>query len=204
MNLEGDVAALAAVVAAWADEAGGQDGAPHDSDVGAVRAVRALAASGASAQAAVPVLVRAAHADPRGMGEVVADALGKIGGEAAIRELNRVWWSGWDRKLCEACTGALSHLAARAHPVLLRIADEADALARMQALHSLRAAGYPAPDLTTLASAVLDRAPEALRDAAIAFLAEVDAAVATASGTRRVGPAAPGPPLAADCRHRRE
>ena len=68
-----------------------------------------------------------------------------------------------------------------------------------------RAGGEPVTaerEARWLASAVLDRAPEALRDAAIAFLAEVDAAVATASGTRRVGRAAPGPPLAADCRHR--
>lgn len=172
-----DVAALIAVLDAWTDaRAAGAPGPGHDrtsaadASLRAERAARALGALGASAQAAVPALVRAMHADQRGMGEVAAPALGRIGGEQAVRALNRVWFSGWDRKLCEACHGALVHLGAGAHEALLGALHDPEPVDRLRALHGLRAANYPEAALASLALRPLRDAPMTVIDAVIDFV----------------------------------
>jgi HEAT repeat protein len=112
---------------------------------------------GSPAEAAVPALIRAMHADQRGVGPFAGPALGEIGGEEAIRELNGVWFSGWDRKLCEGVDWALEHLGARAHPTLLKIVREEDALARARALHSLRRTGMATSELVWLVADPMGR-----------------------------------------------
>jgi hypothetical protein len=121
----------------------------------AARAVQALGRAGAQAAPYVASLIRVMHADPRGAGEVAGVALGRVGGETAIRELNRIWFSGWDRKLCDACSMGLSILGAGAHEVLLRLAADDDALTRARALQSLRGSHYPDAPLSRLAVAAL-------------------------------------------------
>ena len=73
-----------------------------------------------------------------------------MGGEHAIRELNKVWGSGWDRRLSESCHEALYGLGERAHPVLLRMIDDPED-EQESALYSLRASRYPEADLAALA-----------------------------------------------------
>lgn len=191
-----DVAALVATLDAWADmraaRAAGQHHdaqADYDASLRAEQAARALGALGDAAQAAVPALVRAMHADQRGMGELAAPALGRIGGDVAVRELNRIWFSGWDRKLCEACHGALASLGARAHDVLLRGLDDPEPIDRLRALHSLRAAGYGESALAALALTQLHRAPVTLVDQAIEFFggfADVAAAATALPALRAI------------------
>ena len=182
-----DIDTHVATVEAWlaARLVAGDVGPAHDA--GVARAVRALAATGPEAQPAVPLLVRVAHADPRGLGELAGHALGDIGGALAVRELNRAWFAGWDRKLCDAYYGALVRLDERAHPELLAIAVQSDVHARVQALFSLRATGYPEPALARLAGAMIDDVPPALTDPLIEFFggfADADA-VATAVDSLR-------------------
>ena len=116
------------------------------------RLAELLGAMGAAAEPAVPELVRVMHGDPRGIGQHVGPALGMIGGEEAIRALNGVWYSGWDRKCCEACQWGLWHLGPAAFPVLLGIWEEGDPLECGRALLSLQEAGYPSAALTDLAA----------------------------------------------------
>jgi hypothetical protein len=63
----------------------------------AQRVVQLLGEIGPAADGAIPRLMFWMKRDPRGLGPLVADALGRIGGAAAIRELN-TWLSGEDRK----------------------------------------------------------------------------------------------------------
>lgn len=139
------------------------DKVAHPDDTTAEWCIRAgyaafvLGELGAPAEAAVPALIRAMHADPRGVGQFAGPALGEIGGEDAIRELNSVWFSGWDRKLCEGVDWALEHLGARAHPTLLRIVREGDTLARARALHSLRRTGMAVSELVWLVADLMER-----------------------------------------------
>jgi hypothetical protein len=176
-----DVPALIAVLDAWADARAAGRPWDYDENIQAEQAARALGTFGEAARAAVPTLVRAMHADQRGMGELAAPALGRIGGDVAIRELNRIWFSGWDRKLCDACHGALTSLGARAHDALLRGVDDPEPVERLRALHGLRAAGYPAAALATLALRQLIDAPVTLRDQTIEFFGGFTDATAAAT-----------------------
>jgi hypothetical protein len=169
-----DLSALAAVLDEYAAAQGSALAA--SADLGqAVRAARALGQAGAQASPYVASLIRVMHADPRGAGEVAPLALGRIGGEAAIRELNRIWFSGWDRKLCEACSMGLSALGAGAHEVLLRLAADDDALTRARALQSLRESHYPDAPLSRLAVAALSDSSCPNIDNAINVLSSLEA-----------------------------
>ncbi len=149
------------------------DDTTYDWCIRAGLAAFVLGEIGAPAEAAVPALIRAMHADQRGVGQFAGPALGEIGGEEAIRELNRVWFSGWDRKLCGGIDWALEHLGSRAYPVLLQIVQEPDALARARALHSLRRAGYPAADLVWLIAGLMqNEQPAHVKEQAACILAD--------------------------------
>lgn len=168
--MEPALAQLVDVLDAWV-ELSDAGASTSDADVGAERAIRALGVLGRRATPAVPALIRVMHADPRGLGQVAGRMLGEIGGERAIRELNRAWLSGWDRKLCDACYEALSHLGERAHPLLWTIASEGAVDERVKAFFSLRAAACPEPRLAALAATMLAEAPVYLVDALIDVVA---------------------------------
>lgn len=136
--------------------------------------IRVLDALGETAQPAVPALVRAMHADQRRMGALVGAALGSIGGDAAVRELNRIWYSGWDRALCSACHRALASLGERAHPTLLRLLDGGSPLEQVRALRSLRVSGYPQPDLVARAAPRLEAFESPTLESLIAFFGSID------------------------------
>lgn len=112
---------------------------------------RVLEAIGLDARPAVPALIHVMHANQRGLGELAASALGKIGGEEAILELNEMWYAGWDRKCSESCHGAWIDLHKDAFPVLLDVIENEQGLKRARALHSLEAADYPRYELIPLA-----------------------------------------------------
>ncbi len=184
-----DVDAHVTTLRHWLEASAGNGASGAARDAGAARAVRALAAMGPEAETAVAVLVRVAHADPRGLGELVGHALGEIGGELAVRGLNSAWFSGWDRKLCDACYGALVRLGVHAQPALLRIAAEPDAHARVKALFSLRATGYSEAALARLAGAMVGDAPMPLIDPLVEFLggfADANAAAAVIDRLRGI------------------
>jgi HEAT repeat protein len=160
---------LISILEAWADQCSRSE-RDYDDMLRAERVVQILRDIGKPAAAAVPALIRAMHADQRGTGELAGVALGKIGGEEAIRELNRVWFSGWDRKLCESCDSALTELGERAHDVLLRIVGEANPVERASAVLSLKNAGYPEKHLGILALKLLSDSSIPIIETAIEFL----------------------------------
>jgi HEAT repeat protein len=160
---------LISILEAWADQCSRSE-RDYDDMLRAERVVQILRDIGKPAAAAVPALIRAMHADQRGTGELAGVALGKIGGEEAIRELNRVWFSGWDRKLCESCDSALTELGERAHDVLLRIVGEANPVERASAVLSLKNAGYPEKHLGILALKLLSDNSIPIIETAIEFL----------------------------------
>ena len=168
------VPGLISILEAWTEPLSRSGKSDREAEFRAELAAEILGDIGEPAVAAVPALIRAMHADPRWMGEISGPALGKIGSEEAIRELNHIWFSGWDRKLCESCHGALMDLGERAHPVLLRIIDETDPVDRARALHSLRAAHYPEKDLAALAQKLLGDGSIPVIETAINVLAGFD------------------------------
>lgn len=125
----------------------------------------------------MPALVRTLFVDPRGVGEAAGYALGDIGGEDAVRELNRAKSFADDRKLRDACRHGLANLGPRAHGPLLQIIGDwlASESERADALRSLFELRYPVSDLAPLAvSLILDDPSEHLRKTALEVLEAVD------------------------------
>ena len=142
----------------------------------AIKAVGILADIGEPAVAAVPALIRAMHADPRGLGEVAGVALGWIGGDEAIRELNLAWWIH-DRKLRDACFRGLAVLGKRGHATLCRIASDPgeDLDSRCCAIRNLRQTGCPAQTVAAVALPLIVDDPSAdVRAEAIEALERLD------------------------------
>ena len=158
---------------------GRQSDPPPEAEV--ALAIRALGSLGESARPAVPAIIRAMHANQGSMGDSAGQALGRIGGETAIRELNRIWYSGWDRTLCAACHGALTELGEHAHPALLAVLDGGSPLEQVRALRSLRVSGYSQPDLVARAAARLEVFESPMLESLITFFGTIDAPEAVPS-----------------------
>ncbi len=110
-----------------------------------------LGIMGEGAEEAIGALIGLMRIQPRGVGLGAASALGRIGGDRSILELNKVWFSGWDRKLCGACYAALERLRNRAFPTLLNELNQEESLRRNRALRSLEVTGYSIHALRALA-----------------------------------------------------
>lgn len=176
-----DLQAMIATLGAWTEARLSPAGAEEAAAIAAEHAVRALGGLGEAAHEAVPAIVRAMHADQARMGGAAGQALGRIGGEAAIRELNRIWYSGWDRTLCQACHAALTAMGERAHPVLLRLLDASSPLERVRALRSLRVSGYAQGDLVARAVPLLGEFESPALESLIAFFGSIDDPAASAA-----------------------
>ena len=116
------------------------------------RVVQLLGTIGPAARAAIPRLMFWMHHDPRGLGPCMALALGRIGGNEEIRELN-TWFGVDDRKLRDGYLDGLAAAGQRAHETLLRITRDLHESehARAAAIESLRVSGYAERDLAARA-----------------------------------------------------
>jgi hypothetical protein len=114
--------------------------------------VQLLGDIGPAAHAAIPRLMFWMHHDPRGLGPSMALALGRIGGDAEIRELN-TWANVDDRKLRDGYLDGLAAAGHRAHETLLRITRDPTEreFERAYAIESLSVAGYGDRDLAVRA-----------------------------------------------------
>ncbi len=138
----------------------------------AQRVVQLLSEIGSGAHAAIPRLMFWMKHDPRGLGPRMAHALGRIGGDAEIRELN-TWGSVEDRKLRDGYLDGLSAAGERAHETLLRITRDLNESPydRASALESLRVAGYADRDLAVRAlEMIADDPAEVVRTWAVDVL----------------------------------
>ena len=135
----------------------------------AQRVVRMLCDIGADARAAIPRLMFWMHHDPRGLGPCMALALGRIGGDAEIRELN-TWFEIGDRKLRDGYLDGLVAAGQRAHETLLRTTRDLNEreVARAAAIESLRVSGYAERDLAARAlDMIADDPSEVVRTSAV-------------------------------------
>jgi hypothetical protein len=119
-------------------------------------ALRVLGEMKTHARPATPTLIDTMHIDPRGSGRVAARALSRIGGAEAILALNAVWFSGWDSRLCEACTSGLEYLHLDAHATLLHEVDRGGRVERARAILGLEKSGYPQVELVRLIERFLE------------------------------------------------
>jgi hypothetical protein len=134
--------------------------------------VQLLGDIGPAAAAAIPKLMFWMHHDPRGLGPCMAQALGRIGGDKEIRELN-TWCDVDDRKLRDGYLDGLAAAGQRAHETLLRITRDLNEpeYARGCAIESLRVAGYADRDLAVRAvEMIADDPSEVVRKWAIEAL----------------------------------